>query len=140
MTPPPGERARRPRAVWIRAAATRSINNRAGHPAPMPQYAVIGGHEANGCPMASKGAREVAVKAYQQLDTLLKQKHVKLVQDLHLDPGHKAFMLFEAPSAEAVRDVLLYSGLASFLNLEFHLVTPIAELLPKAGEFPTYYP
>lgn len=106
----------------------------------MPQYAVIGRHEANGCPMTSKGAREAAMKAYAALDELLKQKHVKLLSDLHLDPSHKAFMLFEAPSAEAVRDVLLHSGLGSFLDFDFHLVTPIGELLPKASGFPVYYP
>lgn len=80
------------------------------------------------------------MKAYENLEHQLKEKHVKLVLDLHLDPSHKSFMLFEAPSAEAVRDVLLYSGMGNFLDLELHLVTPIAELLPQAAKFPTYYP
>lgn len=106
----------------------------------MPQYAVIGRHEANGCPMNSKGAREVAMKAYGGMEQMLKQKHAKLVSDLHLDPNHMAFMLFEAPSAEVVRDILMESGLGSFLDLNLHLVTPIPELLKRAADFPTYYP
>lgn len=106
----------------------------------MAQYAVIGRHEANGCPMSSKGAREAAMKAYESLGKHLAEKHVKVVLDLHLDPAHKSFMLLEAPSAEAVRDVLLFSGFGTFLDLEFHLITPIAELLPLASKFPTYYP
>ena len=80
------------------------------------------------------------MRSYKELDGLLKQKHAKLLTDLHLDPGHKAFMLFEAPSAETVRDILLYSGLGQFLDFDFHMVTPIQELLPKAAEFPTFYP
>ncbi len=106
----------------------------------MAQYAILGRHEANGCPMASKGAREAAMKAYAALEELSHKHHVKLVQDLHLDPSHKAFMLFEAPSAEAVRDVLLMAGFGSYLDLELFLVTPIAELLPRAAQFPTFYP
>jgi hypothetical protein len=106
----------------------------------MPQYAVIGRHEANGCPMTSKGAREVALKAYGGAEQMLKAKHMKVVLDLHLDPNHMAFMLFEAPSAEAVRDYLLQSGMGSFLDCNLHLVTPISELLKVAGDTPTYYP
>jgi len=110
------------------------------YPRPMPQYAVIGTHEANGCPMTSKGAREVAMKAYSGMDAMLKAKRMKMVLDLHLDPNHKAFMLFDAPSAEVVRDFLLESGLGSVLDCNLHLVTPIPELLKKAGDLPTYYP
>jgi len=106
----------------------------------MPQYAVIGRHEANGCPMTSKGAREAAMKAYGGMEAMLKKKGIKLVQDLHLDPNHLAFMLFDAPNAEAVRDLLLESGLGSFLDCNLHLVTPIPELLKRAGDAPTIYP
>lgn len=106
----------------------------------MPQYAAIGRHEANGCPMSSKGAREAALKCYEGLDKHLKETGVKLLLDLHLDPNHKTFMLLEGPNAEAVRDLLLMSGFGAFLDLDFHLVTPIKELLPHATKFPTYYP
>lgn len=90
--------------------------------------------------MTSKAAREASTRAYGMLDNLLKQKHAKLLLDIHLDPNHKAFMLFEAPTAEAVRDILGESGLITFLDLSFHLVTPIPELLKMAGQIPTIYP
>jgi hypothetical protein len=106
----------------------------------MPQHAVIGRHEANGCPMTNKGARTAAMKAYGDLENMVKKKGIKLVQDLHFDPNHMACMLFEAPSAETVRDLLLESGLGSFLDGNLHLVTPIPDLLKKAGETPTIYP
>lgn len=106
----------------------------------MGQCAVIGRHEANGCPRNSKAAREAAVRAYDALPKLLQQKHAKMLSDLHLDPNHLAFMLFEAPSAEVVRDILMESGFGSFLDLNLHLVTPIPEILKKIGEIPTIYP
>lgn len=60
--------------------------------------------------------------------------------DVHLDPDHKAFMLFEAPNAETVRDIFVEAGFIYFLNAEIHLVNPIKELLKAAEKFPTIYP
>lgn len=90
--------------------------------------------------MTSKGAREAAMKAYGGAEKMLQAKHIKLLLDLHLDPNHMAFMLFEAPSAEVVRDYLLQSGLGSFLDCNLHLVTPVPEMLKMAGDVPTFYP
>ena len=59
--------------------------------------------------------------------------------DLHLDPNHRIFTLFEAPNAEAVRDLLVRAGSTHYLELSFHLVTPIAEILKHADEMPTLY-
>lgn len=106
----------------------------------MPLYAVIGRHEANGCPMNSQAAREAASKAYPRLEELLKQKHAKLLSNLHLDPNHAAFMEFEAPSAEVVRDMLMEAGFAAFLDMNLYLVTPISEILKQIGNFPVIYP
>ena len=105
----------------------------------MPQYAVIGSHPPEDCPMTNKVVRAFAQKAYAQLPDLLKKYNTKLLLDIHLDPSHKAFMLFEAPNAEAVRDVLVFGGFGYFLELEFHLVTPTSELLKHADEMPTLY-
>lgn len=106
----------------------------------MPLYAVIGRHEANGCPMNSKSARDAAMRAYPRMDELLKQKHAKLLSNLHLDPNHMTFMEFEAPSAEVVRDMLMEAGFGGFLDMNLHLVTPIPELLKQIGGLPTIYP
>lgn len=106
----------------------------------MPQYAVIGRHPPNVCPMTSKAARQAAKHTYEVLDGLLAKKHAKLLMDIHLDPNHKAFMLFEAPTAEVVRDILAEAGFVSFLDLDFHLVTPIPELLKMGESIPPIYP
>lgn len=64
---------------------------------------------------------------------------VKIKVDVHLDPDHKAFTLFEAPSAEAVRDFLVQGGFAHYVNMEFPLVTPIQDLIKQAQDMPTIY-
>jgi hypothetical protein len=105
----------------------------------MPQYALIGTHPPDVCPMSNKAAREMAKKAYAQLPSLCKKYNVKVLLDIHLDPNHKSFMLLEAPTAEAVRDLVLFAGFGYFLDFDFHLVSPIAELLKHADDFPTIY-
>jgi hypothetical protein len=90
--------------------------------------------------MNSKGARESATRAYESIEQDGKAKHVKMLLNIHLDPAHKAFMLFEAPTAEAVRDCLVGCGFLGFLDIDFYLVTPIPELLKAVEDFPTIYP
>ena len=105
----------------------------------MPQYAVIGSHPPNVCPMSNKAAREHVRQVYAHLPALSKKLNVKIILDLHLDPNHKAFMLFEAPNAEAVRDLLAMAGFTHFLELDFHLVTPVPELLKHIDEMPAIF-
>lgn len=105
----------------------------------MPQYAIIASHPPDICPLTNKAVRDFAKKTYAQLPKLAKRYGVKVLMDIHLDPGHKAFMLFEAPNAEALRDLLVLAGFTHFLSIEFYLVTPINELLKHADEMPTLY-
>ena len=105
----------------------------------MPQYAIIQTHESDICPMTNKAVREFAMKSFPGQGELQKKFGVKVLMEIHLDPDHKAFMLFEAPTAEAVRDYVMYAGYAHFTNMEFHLVTPVAELLKHVDEMPTIY-
>jgi hypothetical protein len=105
----------------------------------MPQYAVIQSHPPDICPLTNKAVREFAMKSSQKFPDLARRLGVKVLSELHLDPDHKAFLLFEASSAEAVRDYLLQGGYTHFVNMDFHLVTPVAELLKRADEFPTIY-
>jgi len=105
----------------------------------LPQYAVIVSHPPDTCPLTNKAVRAFVKQAYEKLPELLKKNNTKLLLDIHLDPSHKAFMLFEAPSAEAVRDVLVFGGFTHFVDAELHLVSPISELLKHADEMPTLY-
>ncbi len=67
--------------------------------------------------MTNKASREMK-KTYEQLPSLYKKLDAKLLLDLHLDPAHKGFMLFEAPTAEAVRDLVTMSDFMYYLDLD----------------------
>lgn len=105
----------------------------------MPQYAVIQSHPPDNSPLTNKAVRAFCKKAYPQSKALAKRLGVKTLLDIHLDPNHKAFMLFEARTAETVRDFLVQAGYMHFVEIEFHLVTPIEELYKHIDEPPTVY-
>ncbi len=105
----------------------------------MPEYAVLQSHPPDNCPMTNKAVREFAKNQFPKNPAIAKKLGVKVKQELHLDPDHQAFILFEAPNAEAVRDYLVQGGYVHFSRLSFHLVTPIAKLLKQVDDMPTIY-
>ena len=105
----------------------------------MPQYAVIGTHPPDNCPLANKAVRDFLKEAAPKWPELGRELNVESLSWLHLDPNHMSFQLFEAPTAEAVRDYLYRGGQAHYVELNFHLVTPIEELLQRMDEMPTIY-
>jgi hypothetical protein len=104
----------------------------------MPQYAVIQ-HPPDNCPLANKAVRGFVQQALTNLPRLEQELRVTTILNIHLDPGHKALMVLEAPTAEAARDFLVRGGFMHFTDMEFHLVTPVEELLRHADQFPTVY-
>jgi hypothetical protein len=105
----------------------------------MPEYAVLQSHPPDNCPMTNRTVREFVTKQFPKNPALAKKLGVKVKMEIHLDPDHQAFILFEAPNAEAVRDYLAQGGYSHFSRLSVHLVTPIADLLKDAGKVPTVY-
>ena len=102
----------------------------------MPQYALISDHTPLSCPAASKAAGKHAEEALgQRMPALAEKLDIEILQFLHLDPGHKIFMLVEAPTAEAVRDLVYEGGLMQFNNIDFHLVTPIPEMVQRTKDW-----
>jgi len=105
----------------------------------MPQYAVIQSHPPDNCPVTNRAVREFVMKQFPKNAAIAKKLGVKVQLEIHLDPDHKAFLLFEAPTAEAVRDYLMQGGYVHFSNLDFYLVTPIDDLLKQVEHVPTVY-
>jgi hypothetical protein len=105
----------------------------------MPEYAVLQSHPPDNCPMTNKAVREFAMKQIPKNPALAKKLGVKVKMEIHLDPDHQAFILFEAPNAEAVRDYLMQAGYMHYSRISFHLVTPVEELLQQAEKVPTIY-
>jgi hypothetical protein len=105
----------------------------------MPQYVVLQSHPPDNCPMTNKAAREFAKKSEKILPKLQKELRVKVLLNLHLDLNHKAFLLIEAPKAEAVRDYLVRGGYIHSLENELYLVNPVEDLLKASDSIPTIY-
>ncbi len=107
----------------------------------MPQYVILQGHPPGDCPISSKGARDWAKKVIPEIENMAKKMGVKFVMPwVHLDPSHKGLLVVEARSAETVRDFLVQGGLFHFLDSEFYMTTPIADLLKEMDKVPTIYP
>lgn len=105
----------------------------------MPQYAILQSHPPDNCPMANAKVRKHAMENLPHLEEKAKAKGITISVNVHLDPAHKALMIFEAPSAEAVRDLVYEAGFMQFTEMEFYLTTPIPELVARVEEFPTVY-
>ena len=102
----------------------------------MPQYAIIGSHPPDNCPIGNKSVRDFLMGMAPKWPELGQELGVKTLSWLHLDPNHKSFQLFGASNAEAVRDFLYRGGQAHYVEMDFHLVTPIEELIGKMDQFP----
>ena len=89
--------------------------------------------------MANKAVRAWSAKNMKNLSKMEKKFHLKVLQNLHLDPNHKALILFEARKAEDVRDFIAEAGFMHFCENEFYFVTPVEALLKKADSIPTIY-
>jgi hypothetical protein len=105
----------------------------------MPKYAVTQYHDADICPMTNKRVRDFFFKVGPNNAALANKLGVRIINDIHLDPDHKAFMLFEAPTAEAVRDYVMQAGYMHFTRMDFHLVTDVQDLVKAAANVPTLY-
>ena len=105
----------------------------------MNKYAILQSHAPDICPLMNKKTKAFFVENAAKFPKLQKKLGVSVVTNVHLDPAHKVFTLFEAPSAEAVRDWIVQSGLMHIFQIEFYLVTPIDELMKHANDYPTIY-
>lgn len=101
----------------------------------MPQYAIIATHDPSGCPSANKAVREFVKKTFPKIPELARKHNVKVQVNVHLDPSHQSFMLAEAPSAEAVRDLLFESGFIQWNTATIYPVSQIDELVKRVDQF-----
>lgn len=94
----------------------------------MPKYVVISNHPPMACPSASKPLRKIGDALGEDLPKQLKKHKVKLEVMLHLDPGHKILWVVEAPTAEAVRDLIYDSGLSRWNDFEFYMASSLEDV------------
>ncbi|MDA4130555.1 MAG: hypothetical protein OK457_07270 [Thaumarchaeota archaeon] len=101
----------------------------------MPTYVVLSDHPPSNCPSSNKAAREFAMKTMGGMDKVMEKYKIKQNVALHLDPGHKVLLVLEAPSVEAVRDMIYELGYSEWNDTVVYPTTPVAELLGKVSQF-----
>ena len=105
----------------------------------MPKYVVISNHAPMSCPSANAKLRDVGRNLGKDVPRLLKAHGMKADAILHLDPGHKVLWVFEAPSAEAVRDFLYDGGFQRWNDFDFHMASTLDWITEKVEPQPTIW-
>jgi hypothetical protein len=105
----------------------------------MPKYVVISNHPPNSCPSGNKTLKEMGKNMDKELAPLLQKHRVKPETILHLDPGHKIIWVFEAPTAESVRDLVYESGLSRWNDFEFYMASSLEEVTAWTEKLPNIW-
>ena len=107
----------------------------------MPKYAILAEHPASICPSSNARSRARALEGMgQQLPKLAKAAKVTFeVGPLHLDPGHRTIAVVDAPTVEAVSQLVMDTGLSQWNTVEVCPVTPIQELMARVNDFPIVF-
>ena len=85
-------------------------------------------HDPQMSPRANAAVREHARRTGQALPRLMEEKGITLIGDWHLDPEHRAILIFEAASVEDVRDVLYGSGFMHWCDGRIYPSTPLPDM------------
>lgn len=75
------------------------------------------------------------MKTMTGMEKVAGKYNVKQSVALHLDPGHQVLMVLEAPSIEAVRDMIYELGFSEWNDTKVYPTTPVADLLQKVEGF-----
>ena len=102
----------------------------------MPQYALIGTHPPDNCPIANKAVKEFVQKTMPELPKLAQGLGIKFLTQVILQPSHKILMIVEAPNAEAVYEMSLKGGLQHFNDMELYGVQTIEEGMKELDQLP----
>lgn len=105
----------------------------------MPRYAIISDHPPNACPSANKAVREQAKKLSSKNPEILRKHGIKPIIQVHLDPGHKVFTLLEAPTAEAVRDMLYETGFMQYNEINLYLASSLEDMMKATENLSTIF-
>ncbi len=93
-------------------------------------------HDPQMSPRANTAVREHAKRTAEALPRLMEEKDIEMIGDYHLDPEHRAILIFEAPSVETVRDLLYESGFMHFNNGRIYPASRLSEVRDRAMDQP----
>ena len=102
----------------------------------MPKYVVISNHPPNSCPSSHTKLRERNQNLPADIQPLLQKHGIKPEVIVHLDPGHKVLWVLEAPSSEAVRDMIYDGALQQWNDFEFYMASSMEWIMDKISKQP----
>ena len=107
----------------------------------MPQYVILADHTADICPSSNRRSRNRAIQGLgQDLPKLSADQGITFVcGPLHLDPGHRTVSVVDAPSIEAVVELVYASGLSQWNTVEVCPTTPVADMMANLDAFPVVF-
>ena len=94
----------------------------------MPTYIAELWHEPGISPLSNSEYRKKANRTHKLLPGLMRKKRIKMLGDWHLDPEHRSILIFQAPSVEAVRDLLYESGFMHWCDGRLYPATKLSEM------------
>ena len=95
----------------------------------MHTYVVEMWHEVLASPLGNSKVREFGHNVLRtRAPKLMKELGIRQIGDYHLDPEHRAIMIYEAPSVEVLRDFLYRSGFCAYVNARIYPSRPLAEI------------
>ncbi|HZW57060.1 MAG TPA: hypothetical protein VFF30_12290 [Nitrososphaerales archaeon] len=97
----------------------------------MPKYVLISNHPPESCPSAHSKLRERGEKLGSDIPTLMQRHGIKPEVVVHLDPGHKVLWVLEAPSSEAVRDMVYDGALQQWNDFEFYMASSMDWIMDR---------
>jgi hypothetical protein len=95
----------------------------------MHTYVVEMWHEVLASPLGNSKVHEFVHNVLRKRSPqLMKELGIRQIGDYHLDPEHRAIMVYRAPSVETLRDFLYRSGFCAYVNSRIYPSRPLSEL------------
>jgi hypothetical protein len=112
-----------------------------GKETPMPQYVILADHSPDICPSSNSRSRNRAIQGMgQDMPRLAEEAGITFISGpLHLDPGHRTMSVVDAPSIEAVTQLVYATGLSQWNTVEVCPITPVAEMMANLDAFPIVF-
>ena len=85
-------------------------------------------HEPGISPISNPRYRKMSERTHERMPALMAKRGIKMIGDYHLDPEHRAILIFEARSVEDVRDLLYESGFMGWCNGRIFPTTRLSEM------------
>jgi hypothetical protein len=108
---------------------------------PMPQYVILADHSPDICPSSNSRSRNRAIQGLgQDLPKLSAEAGITFLSGpLHLDPGHRTVAVVDAPSIEAVTELIYATGMSQWNTVEVCPTTPVADMMANLDSFPIVF-